>query len=168
MPTSLPTPARIALRVAFSGVLAIGILSTAPTAKAHAATRHHASAAKRVLHAANIAANQKGDRYAYGTAGPNRFDCSGLTYFSYRKAGFRHMPRTSRAQAHFTKHIKRSKMKRGDLMFFFDGGGVYHVGVFAGSAHGHRLVLHAPYSGTRVRTERVWTKRWFPGTLRHR
>ena len=59
-------------------------------------------------------------------------------------------------------------LRRGDLIFFFDGGGVYHVGVYAGFRHGHRRVLHAPYAGTRVRTERIWTDRWFAGTLRYR
>jgi hypothetical protein len=40
--------------------------------------------------------------------------------------------------------------------------------VYAGFKHGHRWVLHAPYSGTRVRTDKLWTDRWFPGTLRNR
>ena len=59
-------------------------------------------------------------------------------------------------------------MRRGDLIFFTGGGGVYHVGVFAGWFHGRRMVLHAPYSGTRVRTDPVWTNSWFAGTLRFR
>ena len=115
-----------------------------------------------------IAAHQKGDPYRYGAAGPNAFDCSGLTFFAYRHAGFKAMPRTSSAQAHFAKHIKRSAMRRGDLIFFFDGGGVYHVGLYVGSSHGRRLVLHAPHSGTRVHVDPIWTSHWFPGTLRYR
>ena len=165
LPTLVRASGRTAARLLVAGGLAIGILTSAPvTTDAHAAAR----ASTRVLHAASIAANQKGDPYSYGAAGPNRFDCSGLTYYSYRKAGFSNIPRTSSAQAHFARHISRSQMRRGDLIFFYDGGGVYHVGVYAGFSHGHRWVLHAPYSGARVRTERIWTNRWFPGTLRFR
>ncbi|GAA4697183.1 C40 family peptidase [Nocardioides conyzicola] len=185
MSLALPTLARVCgrtgARVALSGALAIGLLTSAPVSDAHAATaaahattrtsakaRHHKPALSRVERGLRTAIAQKGDPYAYGAAGPNRFDCSGLTYFSFRRAGFSHIPRTSSAQAHFARHISRAAMKRGDLMFFTDGGGVYHVGVFAGWSHGRRLVLHAPYSGTRVRTDRVWTSSWFPGTLRGR
>jgi cell wall-associated NlpC family hydrolase len=186
LPSIVRASGRTGLRVAFSGALALGLLTSAPTDDAHAAAaasvghRHHgqqhhhhkqppkAPSAKRVVRAVNIADAQKGDPYVYGAAGPGSFDCSGLTYYSYRKAGFRHIPRTSSAQAHFARHIKRSAMKRGDLIFFYDGGGVYHVGVYAGFSHGHRWVLHAPYSGTRVRTDKLWTDRWFPGTLRFR
>ena len=169
------------MRAVASGALAIGLLATAPTADAKAqavqATQsadrkqqlsHRQRTAKKIASALDIARNQKGDPYRYGAAGPGAFDCSGLTYFAFRRAGFGHIPRTSSAQAGFAHRISRANMKRGDLMFFYDGGGVYHVGVFAGAAKGKRYVLHAPYSGTRVRTDRVWTARWFPGTLRNR
>jgi cell wall-associated NlpC family hydrolase len=176
--------------VALSGALAVGLLTSAPVADARAADsthaaakvkhkpkhhkpkhhkpKHHKPKLSRVELAMRTAAAQKGDPYAYGAAGPGRFDCSGLTFYSFRRAGFSRIPRTSSAQAHFARHISRGAMKRGDLMFFTGGGGVYHVGVFAGWSHGRRLVLHAPYSGTRVRTDRVWTNSWFPGTLRGR
>ena len=174
------------LRALASGALAVGLLATAPVTldQAHGATAgrdtqqtskrearrelHRKAIARKVGHAVGIAVNQKGDPYASGASGPNAFDCSGLTYFSYRKAGFKHIPRTSAAQAHFADRIKRSAMRRGDLIFFYDGGGVYHVGVYAGFKHGHRWVLHSPYSGTRVRTDKLWTDQWFAGTLRHR
>ena len=186
MPSALPSIARASgrtgLRIAFSGALALGLLTSAPTSEAHATTGaspasehrvHHqkpqrSPSAKRIGKAISVAVAQKGDPYAYGAAGPGSFDCSGLTYYSYRKAGFKHIPRTSSGQASFAKHIKRSAMRRGDLIFFYDGGGVYHVGVYAGFKAGHRWVLHAPYSGTRVRTDKLWTDQWYPGTLRFR
>ena len=55
-----------------------------------------------------------------------------------------------------------------DLIFFTGSGGVYHVGLYVGMVRGHRWVLHAPYSGTRVRAEPLWTDHWFAGTLRYR
>jgi cell wall-associated NlpC family hydrolase len=133
----------------------------AATPSADAATR-----GKRVSHALDIVRNQKGDPYVYGASGPNRFDCSGLIYYSYRKAGFTHVPRTSSQQARFADRIKRKNMRKGDLMFFYGSGGVYHVAVFAGWRNGHRVMIHAPSSGKRVHRARPWTNRWFAGTLR--
>jgi cell wall-associated NlpC family hydrolase len=125
-----------------------------------------ATTATRIRSALSIARNQKGDPYRYGAAGPNAFDCSGLVYYSTHRAGFGHVPRTSSAQSRFMRHIRRSAMRPGDFVFFYDGGGVYHVGIFTGWDNGRRQIVHAPYSGTRVRRDPIWTDRWFPGTLR--
>jgi cell wall-associated NlpC family hydrolase len=193
MSFALPNVARAGARVAFSGALAVGLLTSAPISDAHAApasatkaaakvsanasttasTRARAKARarhQRLVHvhkAMRTAIAQKGDPYSYGSAGPGRFDCSGLTYYSFRRAGFK-IPRTASAQSGWARHISRKSMKRGDLMFFTSGGGVYHVGVYAGRSHGKRMVLHAPNSGDHVRAQPVWTNGWFPGTLRMR
>jgi cell wall-associated NlpC family hydrolase len=118
----------------------------------------------RVLRALSIMKAQTGDPYRYGAAGPNAFDCSGLVYFATRAAGFKGVPRTSGAQAGFMRHIPRRAMQPGDFVFFTGGGRVYHVGVYVGR---HRI-LHAPYSGTRVRTDPIWSGSWFAATLRRR
>jgi cell wall-associated NlpC family hydrolase len=120
----------------------------------------------RVYHALNIARAQIGDPYQYGAAGPSAFDCSGLMYYSFHRAGFTGLPRTSAAQARFVRHIPRSHMRPGDLVFFYDSSGVYHVGIFARWRYGHRVIIHAPYPGKRVQREPIWTSRWFAGTLR--
>lgn len=122
----------------------------------------------KVKKALRIAKNQRGDRYQYGAAGPNRFDCSGLVYFAAHRAGFKKVPRTSSAQGRFMKRIKRGAMRPGDFVFFRGGSGVYHVGFYAGRKNGRRMVLHSPGSGKRVRIDPVWTNKWFPGTLRRR
>lgn len=136
------------------------------TPAADAASRRQ----QRITTGMDVARHQTGDPYRYGAAGPNAFDCSGLIYYSYRRAGFRHIPRTSGAQAHHMNRIKRSHMRRGDFVFFYSGRAaarnVYHVGVFAGWRHGHRTIIHAPYGNQRVHRERIWTNHWFPGTLR--
>lgn len=146
-------------------LVAVLLASTLSAPAASAMTRK-----QRIGHGYAIAFDQRGDRYAYGAAGPNRFDCSGLVYFAYRKAGFRHIPRSSSAQAGHMRRIKRGGMRRGDFVFFYSGSArpsnVYHVGIFAGWSHGRRLVLHAPRSGERVKRERLWTNHWFAGTLR--
>jgi cell wall-associated NlpC family hydrolase len=115
--------------------------------------------------ALSVATHQQGDPYVYGATGPSAFDCSGLMLFSFRAAGI-HLPRTSAAQAGAVRHIPRSAMRPGDLVFFTDGGHVYHVGMFDGWSHGRRIILHAPHSGESVRKEAIWTDSWFAGTER--
>ncbi len=123
---------------------------------------------RKIHHALEVARNQKGDPYRYGANGPGAFDCSGLIQFSYGRAGL-FMPRTSGRQARRARHIVKKHMRKGDLMFFYDGGGVYHVGMFVGwNGHGHRRVLHAPRPGGHVHAAPVWTRRWFAATLRRR
>lgn len=184
MSAALPRFTRVCARLVCSGALALGLLTSAPTADARAATpstadttagteratkpRKDRPKVDRVAKAMAVAAAQKGDPYGYGASGPNRFDCSGLTFYSFRKAGFKGIPRTSSAQAGWVRHVRRENLRRGDLVFFTSGGRVYHVGVFAGRKNGHPQVLHSPYSGTRVRTERIWASSWFGGTVRGR
>lgn len=148
-----------ALSLMLAGVLVASMVAFTPSADA--ATR-----GKRVMNALEVVRNQKGDPYVYGAAGPNRFDCSGLVYYSYRKAGFTNIPRTSDAQARFADRIKRKDMRKGDLMFFYDGGGVYHVAVFSGWKNGKRWMVQAPYGSKNVHRATPWTDKWFPGTLR--
>jgi len=125
-----------------------------------------ASTADKIRNALRIAKNQVGDPYRYGAAGPNAFDCSGLLYYSTRRAGFSNMPRTSSAQARFTRKISRSAMRPGDFVFMYDGGGVYHASIFVGWHNGRRQILHAGRTGTDVKRDPIWTDKWFPGTLR--
>jgi cell wall-associated NlpC family hydrolase len=149
----------------FSAVVATGV-STAPAADA--ATRHHhhkVTRVDRIHHARNIALRQLGDPYVYGATGPKAFDCSGLIFFSYRHAGFS-VPRTSAEQAAHARHIPRSHLRTGDFMFFADGGGVYHVGIFLRWSHGHAVMLHSPKPGEHVQRAVPWTNGWFAGTLR--
>ena len=155
-----------ALPVVVAGLQAT-TLATAPSADAGSGSSHAGSARHRHLrHARHIALNQIGDNYAYGAHGPRRFDCSGLVYYSYRKAGFRHVPRTSGAQAHHARRIRKKDLRPGDFMYFDDGGGVYHVAIFLRWRHHHAVMLHAPEEGKRVQRDPSWTRHWFAGTLR--
>ena len=119
----------------------------------------------RVVSAKDIAMRQRGDAYAYGASGPDRFDCSGLVFYSFRRAGFS-VPRTSGAQAGFTRRIAKKDMRAGDLMFFYGSGGVYHAAIFLKWSRGHAVMVHSPGSGQRVRVAVPWTSSWFGGTLR--
>ena len=148
--------------------LAASTLAALPAAPAAAGGPSlKARVAHRVLDARDTAMRQRGDRYAYGAAGPDRFDCSGLIFYSYRRAGFS-VPRTSRAQAGATRRVAKKAMRPGDLMFFYGSSGVYHAAIFLRWERGHAVMLHAPGSGQRVRVAVPWTSRWFGGTLRRR
>ncbi|MGI8993206.1 MAG: C40 family peptidase [Nocardioidaceae bacterium] len=122
---------------------------------------------RKIDRAVQVARNQIGDPYRYGAAGPGAFDCSGLMMFAYNKVGIS-LPRTTDAQAGHVRRIHRQNMHRGDLMFFYSSGGVYHVGMFVGWDNGRRVILHASTSGRPVQKDRVWSNSWYPGTLRLR
>jgi cell wall-associated NlpC family hydrolase len=145
-------------------ILAASALTVSLCAPADAVTTRQ----RKITYGLQVARDQKGDPYRWGAEGPFRFDCSGLTMFSYARAGL-FLPRTSDAQARYTRRIRKSNIRPGDLMFFHSGGDVYHVGVFAGwNGRGSALVLHAPRPGQRVHTSTAWTRRWYPGTVRRR
>lgn len=122
------------------------------------------SAITRQARAVHIALNQRGDPYVYGAAGPGAFDCSGLVYYSYRKAGFRHVPRTAAAQYRWSKHIRHRDLRRGDLIFDHDRSGhVFHVEIYLG----HGKVVEAARPGVPVRVARVWKVPRYAGRVPH-
>lgn len=124
----------------------------------------HASAmvsAQRAGHAADWAKTRKGSPYRYGATGPRHFDCSGLTRWVYMRVG-KTLPHSSSAQAHKVKRVKRTNAHRGDLVFFYSRGGIYHVAIYAG----HHRVWHASRPGTRVSRAKIWTNRVFYGRVR--
>ena len=84
-----------------------------------------------------------GDRYRYGGTGPHSWDCSGLTRGAWKAAG-KKIPRTSQAQSRYGKKVKKSKLKKGDLVFFYSGKS--HVGIYAGKGK----VIHASRPGKPV------------------
>ncbi|MFJ3662414.1 C40 family peptidase [Streptomyces sp. NPDC090119] len=112
-----------------------------------------ASAATTASKALKVAASKKGAPYRYGATGPGRFDCSGLTLYSFKKAG-KKLPRTAAQQYNKTHHIPSGHRKAGDLVFFHSGSSVYHVGIYAGKGK----IWHAPKSGDVVRLQKIWTK----------
>lgn len=101
------------------------------------------------------AMTQRGDRYRFGGAGPSRWDCSGLAMVSYRQIGV-HLPHYTRAMLKRGKHINRSHLQRGDLVFPSN----HHVGIYIGggkmivasSGHGKVMVqrVYAFYAARRI------------------
>ena len=53
-----------------------------------------------------------------GGAGPDSYDCSGLTQYAYRAAGIE-LPHSSRSQSEMGTPVARADLQPGDLVFFF-------------------------------------------------
>lgn len=102
--------------------------------------------------ATRVAIAQRGDRYAYGAAGPNAFDCSGLTSYSWKRAG-KTIPRTSTAQRRWTLAVSWNNKRPGDLLFYRG-----HVAMYVGWSHGRNWMVHASTRGRPVQVVPLRTK----------
>ena len=90
------------------------------------------------------AKKQLGKPYHYGSAGPDSFDCSGLTMWSWAHGGGRSLPHSSRAQDAATSRISLNDIAPGDLVFFGSSvGSIHHVGIYVGGGK----MIHAPETG---------------------
>jgi cell wall-associated NlpC family hydrolase len=152
----------LATALSASAISGVGLAVQSSESTAEAALSHRE---KKLHQAVRIAKRQIGEPYRYGANGPGSFDCSGLTYYSYRRAGFK-VPRTSGGQYSRVRHIKKRNIKRGDFVFFHSGGNVYHVAIYLKRKHGDRIILHSPSSGRTVQRDPIWTRGWWAGTLR--
>jgi hypothetical protein len=75
-----------------------------------------------------------GGTYVWGAENPTarRFDCSGLTQYSYSRAHIT-IPRVAQDQFHAARLIYSTRAVPGDLVFYHDTEGVvFHVGVYTG------------------------------------
>lgn len=109
-----------------------------------------------------VARNQKGDPYVYGAAGPNAFDCSGLTMYVYSRATGMSLDHSATSQFRRGDRIKRANARPGDLVFFHNGSDIYHAAIYAGKGQ----IIHASRPGTNVKTDKIWTNNvWFARLL---
>ncbi|GGM75858.1 NlpC/P60 family protein [Dactylosporangium sucinum] len=97
--------------------------------------------------AVTYAYNQIGDPYKFGAAGPDAFDCSGLTMMAWKQAGVS-LPHSAAQQWSKVAHISRSDLAPGDLVFYNSLG---HVAIYIGGNE----VIHAPTSGRTVTRAKV-------------
>jgi cell wall-associated NlpC family hydrolase len=137
--------------------------STAPQTTTAMTPRQRA--AERAQHVMEVVRSRRGDPYQYGAAGPSRFDCSGLVYWTFRRALGRTLPRTAEEQRRAATPVRRrGYLRRGDLVFETDSSGyAFHVGIYAGNGY----FWNAPHSGSHVRREKMWSARWRFGRIIH-
>lgn len=86
-----------------------------------------------------------GTPYRWGGESPGGFDCSGLVYYSYGKAGAT-VPRTTSQLLHASRPVSLQHARTGDLLFFSSAGKPSHVGIYLEDGR----FVHAPSSGKRV------------------
>jgi peptidoglycan DL-endopeptidase CwlO len=101
--------------------------------------------------AVKTACAQIGKPYVWAAAGPNTFDCSGLTLYAWGKAGktLRHYTQWQWADA---RPVTRAQLQPGDLVFFYPGS-LHHMGIYVGGG----WMVHAPHTGDVVRMARIDT-----------
>ena len=102
-------------------------------------------ASGRAAAAVRFAMAQVGKAYVYGAAGPNAYDCSGLTMRAWGMAGVG-LPHSSGAQQGSGTRVSESELQPGDLVFYYSP--VSHVGMYIGNG----LIVNAlnPSAGVRV------------------
>ena len=155
MTTARTSPARRSFRgIAVAAIAGAGIVlsplpasaaagGTGPTASAVVAAAPAPAPNGAAQTAVDTALAQVGDPYVYGATGPNSFDCSGLTSFSYKAAGLT-IPRTSKAQSTYGTPVAKADLQPGDLVFFYSP--VSHVGMYIGNGQ----MVHASTAGKPV------------------
>lgn len=85
-----------------------------------------------------------GSPYAWGSAGPGAFDCSGLVNWAYRQAGVG-LPRSSYALAANGTPVSRGDLQPGDVVNHY--GDASHSSIYIGDG----MVVHASTYGVPVR-----------------
>jgi peptidoglycan DL-endopeptidase CwlO len=130
----------------------------ATASRSYSRADEHMSAS--AAHVLDLAAAQSGDSYVYGAAGPDSFDCSGLTQYVFGLIGIS-LPHSAAEQAALATPVSRPQP--GDLVFVHNGGGgsVSHVAIYAGggywfeAAHPGQTVGKHPAWSTNVSFGRV-------------
>jgi cell wall-associated NlpC family hydrolase len=77
------------------------------------------------------------------------FDCSGLVTYAVAQAsgGAIRLPHSAAAQSQMGQPVPTNAIVAGDVLFFADGGGVHHTGIYLGGGQ----MVNAPQSGDVVK-----------------
>lgn len=98
-----------------------------------------------------------GVRYQWGGTNPKTgLDCSAYTQLVFRAMGIK-IPRVSRDQAKVGQKVNGwANVRPGDLVFYQKPGKpVHHVGIYAGTVNGQRVMYNAPRKNTVVRIDKI-------------
>lgn len=95
--------------------------------------------------------NHLGLPYSWGSDSGGGYDCSGFVKAAYAAAGVS-LPHGSSAQYNATSRVSLNNIQRGDLLFYSQGSGIYHVAIYLGDGQ----VIHSlrdwsgAFSGSKV------------------
>jgi cell wall-associated NlpC family hydrolase len=95
--------------------------------------------------AAQRACDLIGKPYVFGSAGPNSYDCSGLTQEAWASVGV-HLDHYTKDQWNEGRPVSADELQPGDLVFYYPGS-LHHVSIYIGGG----MVVHAPHTGDHVR-----------------
>ena len=142
--------AAVAARAAAAAGSDTGSSSTAPSWSSSSG----ASASQGEI-AANWALSQLGKPYQWGAAGPDTYDCSGLTMVAWAHAGVSLLHYTG-YQWDEGPHVPLTDLQRGDLLFYAtsnaDPSTIHHVGIYIGNG----MMVDAPFTGADVRIDSIY------------
>ncbi len=99
--------------------------------------------------ALDVAKAQLTKPYVYAGAGPDVFDCSGLTMYAWAHAGVS-MPHSAEMQYNSFPHVRIGRLEPGDLVFY--GSPIHHVGMYVGNG----VMIEAPHTGAFVRYASIY------------
>jgi cell wall-associated NlpC family hydrolase len=107
------------------------------------------------------AESQLGVPYVWGGESPGHgFDCSGLTQWSWGRAGVS-IPRVAASQAAAIAAVPLNALEPGDLLFYYNLDGdntIDHVVMYVGSGpYGSETIIQAPYTGADVQYAPLFT-----------
>jgi cell wall-associated NlpC family hydrolase len=149
----LPAPAQAAASAPTTQapVKAAPAQAAAPStaaAPAEAAPAAPVASSSKAATAVAEAKKQLGKMYLYGGAGPDNFDCSGLTAWAWRAAGV-NLNHSAYDQWFETTRVPVNAVQPGDLLFFGDNGveSIYHVAMYVGDGN----MIEASTTGTPIR-----------------
>jgi len=107
----------------------------------------------------------QGTPYVWAEEGPDRFDCSGFTYYLYGSMGI-NIPRVAREQAKNGKRITINELQYGDLIFFATSKKsrrkITHVGMYLGDG----WFTHASTTKKEVIYSNLYTSPYYKKRLR--
>jgi cell wall-associated NlpC family hydrolase len=153
----LATAQRVALQLAEARAQALAAQAARLAALAALAKQQAAAPAPRPGDVSSVLAFARsalGLPYVWGGAGPNDYDCSGLTMRAWQRAGV-DLPHFAADQYADSHPIGYRDLQPGDLVFWSHDGtpqGIYHVALYTGDD----TIIEAPRTGDVVKTASLW------------